>query len=288
MDIPEEIKKFCIRELGELQSFRSASGGCINNGGRLETHSGHVFLKWNSATRFPDMFTKEAKGLRLMQGPQCITVPQVIATYEGEQHSCLILEFLESSVPVKTYWEDLAIGLAGIHKMSADHYGLDHSNYMGSLVQDNAYHKNWIDFFIRCRLQPQLKLAVDHGKMQNDHIRLFEKLFQQLDVLLVTEPPALIHGDLWNGNIMTDNAGKPALIDPAVAYAHREMDLALMQLFGKPPLSFYQAYNETYPLVPDWEGRMDLYNLYALLVHVNLFGGGYLIQCMQIVKHYVS
>lgn len=287
MNIPGEIQQFCSEQFGTLISFQAASGGCINNGGKLTTSSEAVFIKWNSATRYPKMFSKEKLGLELLHKAEGLTIPEVRAVYEGELYSCIVMEFIESAIKVPAYWEQLGHGLAAVHSTSSTKYGLDHDNYMGSLEQYNDTCTDWLDFFIRSRLGPQIKLARDHNRMGKEPVQLFERLYTRLPDLLVTEPPALIHGDLWSGNIMTDSQGMPALIDPAVSFANREMDIAMTQLFGRLPAEFYDVYNNAFPMSPGWQERLDIYNLYPLLVHVNLFGGGYLSQTMHIVRRFI-
>lgn len=284
--LPEEVKSFCLENFGTVRSFQHCSGGCINNGGRIDTACGVFFIKWNSATRFPNMFSKEKAGLELLLNTESLTIPQVVHVYEGSDYSCLVLEYLESGHRKSNYWEELGRGLALLHSKSATHFGLDHGNYIGSLKQSNTQHENWIDFFIHQRIAPQLELALSNGAMTERNVKEMEQLYKKFPHLLVSEKPALIHGDLWSGNIMTDSSGDPALIDPAVSFAHREMDIAMTQLFGSLPKQFYDAYNEAKPLEPGWQNRLDIYNLYPLLVHVNLFGGGYLSQVMQIINHY--
>lgn len=285
--LPPEITFYCENVLGRIKGFRSVSGGCINNGGRLETDTGSVFIKWNSATRFKGMFTAEQKGLTLLDAPDCIRIPKVLHCYEGTEYSCLILEWLESAIKLKDYWTILGRQLADLHRQTQANFGLDHDNFIGSLPQRNLLTEDWIPFFISQRLTPQIKMAFDQGKLESRDVQQFELLFKNLPSLLPLEKPSLTHGDLWSGNLMTDNDGLPALIDPAVSYTHREVDLAFTVLFGGFDAQFYTAYNEAFPLVSGYEKRLDIYNLYPLLVHVNLFGGGYYQQTMTTVKRFI-
>lgn len=136
------------------------------------------------------------------------------------------------------------------------------------------------------RLQPLVKLAYDSGLLDGQDARRMEILYKKLPEILPVEPPSLIHGDLWSGNYMVGNDGNPCIIDPAVYYGHREMDIAMSKLFGGFSPEFYRAYNEEYPMVKGWEKRVELNQLYPLLVHVNLFGEGYNRQVRQILKDY--
>ncbi|MBL3654754.1 fructosamine kinase family protein [Fulvivirga sediminis] len=287
MVIPKEIREFCQKKIGNIQDFTPASGGCINHGGTTTTTKGEFFLKWNSASLYPKMFEVEAKGLQLLSEPKCIKIPEVIFTYEGDEYSCLILENIKSSTKSNTYNKDLAEGLACIHQQKAEKYGLDHDNYMGSLDQSNAHSASWADFFYKNRIAPQVKLALSNGKMSQHDYDKFCELADKLPSLLSEEAPTLIHGDLWGGNIIVGASGEPVLIDPAVSFAHREMDLAMTTLFGGFDQSFYDAYMNISPLPEGYRERWDIYNLYPLLVHVNLFGGGYHTQAMNILSKFI-
>ena len=145
----------------------------------------------------------------------------------------------------------------------------------------------WVEFFIQYRLESLLKLAVDEKKMTEVQVRQFNKLFTKLDQYIPEEQPALLHGDLWSGNILTGTKGLPVLIDPAVYYGHREIELAYTQLFDRFDKEFYHAYASEYPLLPGFEERIRLHQLYPLMVHVNLFGGGYVGQVIDVLKFYV-
>lgn len=285
--IPEEISTFLESKFGKLKRFHAASGGCINNGGTIESNTGRYFVKWNSAIKFPKMFEAEASGLDLLRSAESLKIPDVVNTFKGNSYACLVLEQIDQHRRASDFWERLGRGLADIHKQSADQYGLDHDNYMGSLRQYNTPHDSWIEFFVKSRLQPQIDLAKASNKIDAAGIKLYDRLISRLDQLLITEQPALVHGDLWSGNFMVGSRGEPVLIDPAVAYGHREVDLAMTTLFGGFDQAFYSAYKEYYPLSPGYESRLDIYNLYPLLIHVNLFGAGYYQQVLAILKRYI-
>ena len=221
------------------------------------------------------MFDSEARGLTLLRKGQAITIPKVIGVSEDTENQFILLEFIEQGPQSKSYWKDLGSRLATMHKATNDFFGLDHNNYIGSLRQFNDNSETWIDFFANQRLNVQLKLAVDSGLAGSQMMKSFESLYAKLDSLLPEEKPALLHGDLWSGNIITTRNGEPCLIDPAVYYGNREADLAMTKLFGSFPREFYDAYIDTYPLLPGYENRFELYNLYPLLVHLNLFGVQY-------------
>jgi protein-ribulosamine 3-kinase len=267
--------------------FTATGGGCINNGGRLQTGHGSYFLKWNYARRFPGMFDAEAKGLTLLFDAHAIRIPAVVGTDVRDDYQFILMEFIAPAARSRNYWQALGRQLAALHSVSWDQFGLDHNNYIGSLAQNNTPAREWISFFIERRLEPQLKFGVDAGRIGKDVVTQFEILYRKLPDILCVEKPSLVHGDLWSGNVIVDDSGEPCLIDPAVYYGHREVDLAMTELFGGFERSFYDAYEEAFPTQPGLEERLDIYKLYPLLVHVNLFGGGYLGEVRSILRRFV-
>ena len=267
-----------------VQDFYFASGGCINQGGRIKTTSGNFFLKWNDEKKFPKMFEAESKGLKLLYQQNTLRIPKVIGVGERESYQFLLLEFIDQKSRSKMYWRHLGSGLAGLHQCTEVSFGLDHDNYIGSLKQFNRAHSTWINFFIEQRLNVQVKLAIDTGLSGSDWMKKFETLYTKLPSLLPEEKPSLLHGDLWSGNLITDEKGEPCLIDPAVYFGSREADLAMTRLFGGFDAEFYSSYTEVFPLQKGYEKRVDLYNLYPLLVHVNLFGGSYVHSVENILR----
>lgn len=251
------------------------SGGSINTAAKLETSAGHFFVKWNDAKKHPGMFEAEAKGLKLLKDANEIGVPEIIFYGEVEKTSFLLLEFIDPSSREKHFFHDFGKSLARLHKQSDEHFGLDHDNYIGSLKQGNKKHKQWSDFFREERLEKQLRMAFDEGKLRKSIIQQFDNLFNLLPEIFPGEKPSLLHGDLWSGNYSNDYLGKAAIFDPAVYYGSREMDIAMSKLFGGFDKEFYEGYNEEFPLENAWKERVDICNLYPLLVHVNLFGGSY-------------
>jgi len=291
-NIPPNVQQSVARLLNlkgpdELHDFSFSGGGCINSGGRLKTTAGTFFLKWNSAKKFPTMFDAETKGLKLLRNANAIEIPAVIGTGEDDDHQFILLDFIEQGPQSRSYWKDFGVRLANLHKTSTLQFGLDHDNYIGSLPQVNTTRESWIDFFAHQRLNMQLKLAVDSGLADRHVVSSFESLYPKLASLLAEEKPALLHGDLWSGNIITTHRGDACLIDPAVYYGCREVDLAMTKLFGSFPGEFYRVYDQTYPLLPGYEDRLDLYNLYPLLVHLNLFGAQYMNPITGILRRFV-
>lgn len=286
--VPNALQQLITEKLSwSIKAFYPASGGCINPGGELVTAKGSYFLKWNDRQRYPKMFEKESKGLTLLKSANCINVPKVIHVGEAANLQFIIMSFVKSGRRAKNYWTLLGEQLATLHRNTHTHFGLDHDNYIGALIQRNALTENWIDFFVQHRLEAQLSLAERSGKITSDIRKRFDALYQRLPGLLPQEMPALLHGDLWSGNVMVNEMGEPTLIDPAVYYGHREAELAFTQLFGGFEEEFYLAYRNAFPLIPGFNSRTNLYNLYPLLVHVNLFGGAYLQQIVNILRKHV-
>lgn len=269
-----------------LISSKPLSGGSINNAFQIETSVGNFFLKYNTASKFPQMFQKEARGLELLRNTAAIDVPEVLQTGETGGQAYLLLSCIKSSHTAPDFWEIFSKRLAALHANHALQYGLDHDNYMGSLPQSNRFHEKWDDFFVHERLVPQVKIARDAGEIGQTMVAAFERLYTKLNEICPPSKPSLVHGDLWSGNFMVNHLGEPCLIDPAVYYGHPEVDIAMSTLFGGFSQSFYDAYNDHHSLEKGWRNRSDIYNLYPLLIHVNLFGGGYAHQVQRIVGRF--
>jgi protein-ribulosamine 3-kinase len=287
-DAPEQIRDHLSIGIGcRIISFSFSGGGCINHGGKLETSQGTYFLKWNDRQRFPGMFKAEAKGLQLLSDSNSVRVPKVIRVGEVAAYQYLLLEFISTKTRTHDYWVHFGVALANLHLNTSEKFGLDHSNYIGSLVQQNHQSENWIDFFVQQRLNVQLERATENNLIGKKERNKFEQLFKKLPTLLPDEKPSLLHGDLWGGNLMADEHGLPCLIDPAVYFGHREADLAMSFLFGGFDSSYLDSYNEVFPLMAGYEARFNIYNLYSLMVHLNLFGRNYLPQVVSILDDVV-
>lgn len=269
-----------------ISEIRTIGGGCINEAFSLKTNVGKFFIKYNSAAKFPGMFEKEAAGLKLLASTGTIAIPGVIKSNTPGNYSYLLLQHMETGVAGKNFWHDFGTKLADLHRNTRDYFGLEHDNYIGSLVQKNTPHTDFFSFFISERIEPQLKEARNKGAFSLGETRYFDSLFNSLHNIIPVEKPALVHGDLWNGNFMITANGSPCLIDPAVYFGHREADIAMTQLFGGFQPEFYHAYNQAWPMEKGWQKRIDIFNLYPLLVHVNLFGGSYASQVLQIIRQF--
>lgn len=262
------------------------SGGDINDAYRLSAKGTSYFVKVNISELYPDMFLAEAKGLELMRSKSDFHIPEVLGQGEVKGHQFLVMEFLEQGSQSEDFWELFAARLTGMHRSTNKIFGLDHSNFIGSLVQINTPCTSWAEFFARHRLAPLAEKAFDEGRLSKSAIDRLEGLYPRLENLLPHEPPSLLHGDLWSGNFMCGADGHATIYDPAVYYGHREMDLAMSKLFGGFDKRFYSAYCEEFPLESGWEERIALHNLYPLLVHVVLFGGGYSGQVQSILHRF--
>lgn len=283
--IEDELKRKISPYL-RISEMARMSGGSINVAISIKTNQGNFFAKLNDAVGNPGLFTLEAKNLELLRNTRTLRVPQVISVFEFEDTSIILMEMIELGTPHYDFWRDFGVGLARIHKHTNETFGLDYDNYIGSLKQINTPKSHWIDFFVECRLNPMLQLAVDSGKADKNLVKKFESLYQRLDEIFPQEEPALLHGDLWSGNFMADMEGDPVIYDPAVYYGHREMDLAMSSLFGGFEDEFYEAYHEEFPLEKHWRQRIPICNLYPLMVHVNLFVGSYIQSVKNILNRF--
>lgn len=282
----EDILSDQIAQGAKILSVRPQGGGDINHALALETTCGRIFVKYNHAKRFPGMFGAEARGLSLLASSGTIQTPEVIGFGSDSELSFLCLHFIETGKRRSGFMPLFGEQLAELHQHSGDLFGLDHDNYLGSLPQSNTPSAVWTEFFILRRLQPMLIMARKNKLLSKEDESAFERLFGRLGQIMPAEKPSLLHGDLWGGNYLCGPAGTPVLIDPAVYYGHREADLSMTRLFGGFDEDFYQAYHAHFPLQPGWEQRVEIFNLYPLLVHVNLFGAGYVGSVRQIIRKF--
>jgi fructosamine-3-kinase len=269
-----------------IEAVSAVSGGSVNRAFKLQSGEKFFFLKVNHLDAFPKMFDKEVLGLDLLRNSSSIAVPRVLLKGEFEQQAYLLLEFIETSRSTKKYWELFGEGLAQLHQNSAQMFGLEYNNYNGSLVQVNDFKSEWATFFIENRLMEQQRQARDKGRLDLQLSTMLEKLYPKLNTIFPVEQPALLHGDLWSGNYLVKD-GTPCFMDPSVYYGHREVDLAMTLLFGGFDKKMYESYHANFPLEKGWEQRVDLLNLYPLLVHVNLFGASYAQRVKSILKNHV-
>jgi fructosamine-3-kinase len=284
--IVQRIINETIPDQPEVRDIAPVSGGCIHNARKITTSRGNYFVKLNNASDLM-MFETEYSGLKLLAEAGEIHVPEPISSGVIDGQAYLLLNFINSSSRKSSFWFDFGIAMARLHKFHQnDRYGLSYSNYIGRLDQYNEFSDDWISFLIEQRLEIQLRLAFDNGYIDRAYLQNCNLFYKQLPDLLPKEPPSLLHGDLWSGNFMTGEAGQPVIIDPAVYYGNREIELSFTKMFGGFDRQFYRSYMEEYPLEPGFEDRVDIYNIYPHLVHVNLFGPSYLGGVTPVIRKY--
>jgi protein-ribulosamine 3-kinase len=263
-----------------ITRHEAVPGGCIHDAARLVTTAGPFFAKW-SADCAADLFLREAEGLEALRAAGSdLVVPRVVAAGAvGFEPGFLVLEMLETGGAMDD--ERLGRGLAAVHRCTAPAFGFPALTYCGPTPQDNRPAGTWADFYRDRRLLP---LVEKLGRGRAPYDRLAERL---PELVAPGAPPALIHGDLWSGNVLATSRG-PALVDPACAYADREMEFGITTLFGGLSARAFAAYEEAWPLPPGWRERNGLYQVYHLLNHALLFGGGYAEQARGIAARYVG
>lgn len=268
---------------------RSCSGGCIHYAEIVELADGRTYFV-KTGHKAADMFAQEACGLHAIAASQTLRTPAVVGTAcLDEQQACLVLEAIEPHPRAVDFWEVFGRNFASLHRRStAADYGWSSDNYLGLSPQPNACASDWPTFFAERRLRLQLRLARNRSLGSHELFKLVERIASRADSLLRVEDcrPALLHGDLWSGNFLVGSDGQAVVIDPAVYYGHREADLAMPYLFGGFSEPFFAAYQEDWPLEPGWQERVELYKLYHLLNHLNLFGSGYLESCLEIARRF--
>jgi fructosamine-3-kinase len=281
--IEEKINK-------KIKSFASLSGGCISNAYKITAADGsNYFLKYNSSVS-NDMFVKEANGLKELAKANAIRVPQVLSFSEN----FLLSEFISSGNKKRNFFEEFGRSFAEQHKFISESFGFYEDNYIGSNPQLNIPEENekgnWVNFYFNKRILYQLQLSEKLGYSTSELRNLISNLEDKIEEIIGNpgERASLLHGDLWGGNYMVDENGSAVLIDPAVYYGYREADLGMTKLFGGFSPDFYKAYNECFPLKDGYDYRENIYKLYHVLNHLNLFGGAYYSQAISLIKFYIK
>ncbi len=282
------IETILFENLGynpEVLDFQFFYGGNFNLAVKVKVKEGDFFIKWNHGDH-DGMFESEAKSLKVLGDTHVMSIPKVVNYGKIVDKHYLMMEFLTAAFKQNNYWSDFGQKLAQLHLHTAPQFGLDYNNYIGALPQSNEWMDNGVSFWIEKRLKVQAGLALYERRITQ---QLYDRILafcEQLPTLIPNEKPALIHGDLWSGNVMTDSSGLVALVDPACYYGLREAELAFTTMFGGFDTNFYEAYHEIYPIENGFGDRIPIYNLYPLMVHVNLFGGGYLDAVEKILKKF--
>jgi fructosamine-3-kinase len=258
-------------------------GGCINRAYRIEGSGRHFFVKLNNADALA-MFEAEAAGLKEILASRTLRTPAPLCWGSNSNEAWLVLEYLEMNDTCRSGTVALGKGLAAMHRFSSQEFGWARDNTIGSTPQINKSLPAWTEFWREHRLGYQLQLARANG-YSGELQKQGEQLMERLDCFFPGRQPipSLLHGDLWAGNYSFDDSGQPVIFDPAVYYGDRETDIAMTELFGGFANTFYASYREVYPLEPEYKTRKTLYNLYHILNHLNLFGGGYLRQAEQMM-----
>ena len=290
MKLNQELKNNLEETLKiKIASFSSLSGGCISNAYKVKTTDNRNYLLKINESHKGDMFLKEAHGLVELNKANAIKVPEVILA----ERDFILLEFINSSGRSKSFFNDFGIKFSEMHKYNSSAFGFYEDNYIGANPQLNIPGKgeadSWVKFYFNKRILYQFKLAEKNGYATNELREGISKLENKVEEILSgsEELPSLLHGDLWSGNYMVDENGDACLIDPAVYYGHREADLGMTKLFGGFNSEFYNSYNDNFPLADGYDYRENIYKLYHVLNHLNLFGRGYYPQAISLINYYL-
>ncbi|WP_448560710.1 fructosamine kinase family protein [Trichothermofontia sp.] len=266
---------------------RSLGGGCINQAYLLSQGEAQYFVKLNHASKV-GMFEAEQLGLVQILQTQTIWVPRPICCGVVAGQAYLVLEYLElGGRGTAAHWHTMGQRLAALHQwqpaQGVSQFGWDRDNTIGETPQPNPWTRDWATFFRDQRLAFQFKLAARRG----GHFPRQAELLEAVPALLAAHhpQPSLVHGDLWSGNVAITTDGEPVIFDPAPYWGDREVDLAMSELFGRFPAAFYEGYNQVFPIAAGYAQRQVLYNLYHILNHFNLFGGGYAAQANRMIDH---
>ncbi|HSR52521.1 MAG TPA: fructosamine kinase family protein [Acidobacteriota bacterium] len=295
MTFDEAVERAIAEATGKRAAIKQSTGvggGCINSARRIELEDGRQFFLKSNSDPLPGMFEREAEGLKALgEAAQELRVPEVVAVGGGEKGVAhfIVMEYIATGHPAGDFFRRLGRGLARLHEDSAaERFGFEHDNYIGSTPQPNGWTDDWVHFFRDKRLRHQLELAGEKGHADSQMRRLGERLLDRLGDYIdqPEEAPCLLHGDLWSGNYLCDDLGRPVLIDPAAYYGRGEADLAMTRLFGGFDSGFYAAYHEIRPKQDGHQARNDIYQLYHLLNHLNLFGTSYLSGCLRVLRRY--
>ena len=284
-----ELRQALAEPLLELRQAEPVGGGCIHHALRLRTSKGDWFAKWNDDCA-PDLFLGEAAGLQALReagGP--LRIPEVLVAREpaGDRPAFILMEYLAPGPGKAGDDEALGRGLAAIHARPAAAFGFPVTTYCGPTPQDNREAGSWSEFYAERRLRPLVSRLDAEGRLGRSERELFERVIARVPALVDTGArPALIHGDLWSGNVLATALG-PALVDPACAACDRELELGITTLFGGFSERFFSAYDEALPLGPGWRERNPLYQLYHLLNHQLIFGGHYGSEAVRVARRYV-
>jgi len=284
-DIAAHIEKVTQKPFA-MSDRRSVGGGCINQGYRISAGDRSYFVKLNRATQV-EMFIAEASGLEQMAETQAIRVPRPICWGTAGDTGYLVLEWIDLGRGSTAAWREMGCQLAAMHQSTSSlGFGWERNNTIGATPQINDWKSDWTEFWVENRIGFQLRMARRRG----GHFPQGDRLLDQIPRLLAgySPTPSIVHGDLWSGNAAITAEGEPVIFDPATYYGDREVDLAMTELFGGFGSEFYRGYNEVYPVDEGYSFRKTLYNLYHILNHFNLFGGGYDSQANRMIDQLLA
>ncbi|MEO0570553.1 MAG: fructosamine kinase family protein [Bacteroidota bacterium] len=266
---------------------QTLSGGDIAHAQKVTTKSGTFFVKSGSFPNAKELFEQEMVGLKTIEESESIDVPKIIGNYSFGGTACLILEFIKTKLPETLDMEAFGRKMAQFHlSTTSESFGFETDNFIGKLPQSNQRHSKWSSFYVMERLLPQLNLSQNLNLLKPSEVPELEHLIEKCGNIFGMVTPSLLHGDLWSGNYLISTTGNSYLIDPAVYYGHNEVDLAMTKLFGGFSNTFYGAYHEIIPPHENQKSLVEIYQLYFLLVHLNLFGTSYRNSVVQILKKY--
>jgi fructosamine-3-kinase len=268
-----------------IRNVQPVTGGDISSAYKIETSGKIYFLKLNEASSL-NMFLKEVEALKIIATTNTINTPNVINVGSFENNSYLLMDFIESKTPSNQDMALLGEQLAQLHLKTSDAFGFDTVNFIGTLPQSNKKHNKWVDFYIEERLLPQVETAIKRHLLSPVEVPDTNTMKLKTVVFFKDVKPSLLHGDLWSGNYLIATNGTPYLIDPATYYGHSEVDIAMSLLFGGFSNAFYETYHQIIPRDSYTEARIELYQLYYLLVHLNLFGSSYYNSVKRILNKY--
>ena len=270
----------------DIKDAEKVHGGDINEAFCLQGSETKYFLKINNAVQYPGRFLKEANGLDTLRKCPSLLLPKVIKHGTLEDVQYLLLEWMDEGTPAADAQHDLGSNIARMHQTSQEYFGFTEDNYIGSIPQKNTPTETWSDFYTQCRILPLVKILADTNVFSKADVAQATSFCTSVGKIFPIETPSILHGDLWGGNYLIASSGYASLIDPAVYFGHREMDIGMTRLFGGFSNDFYTGYNEVFPLEKGWEKRLPFTQLYPLLVHAVLFGGHYVNNVRTILKQF--